>query len=94
MVVTKMKGAKIKYRKCDWWSLTSGIKKRKPKKKHTFTERIEDKTNSYINERNTRYWTLKLNKKSKSLGNIKSIMGCYLNNGEIGDNEPALNTIY
>ena len=41
-----------------------------------------------------RHWTLKLNEKSKNLGNITSTMDCYPRNGLIGDTEPALNTTY
>ena len=40
------------------------------------------------------YWNLKLNKKSKNLGNITSIMGYYPRNEQIGDTEPALNITY
>ena len=40
------------------------------------------------------HWTLKLNKKSKNLGNVTSVMGYYSRNGQIGDTESALNTTY
>ena len=41
-----------------------------------------------------RHWTSKLNKKSKNLGNVTSIMVYYPRNGQIGDTESALNTTY
>ena len=59
MVVTKIKQAKVKYRECDCWSLTYGIKIKIKKEKrvyktiHTFTKRIEDKTNT--NDNNNKY---------------------------------------
>ena len=40
------------------------------------------------------HWTLKSKRKSKSVGNITSIMGYYPRNGEIGDTEPAPNITY
>ena len=40
---------------------------KKEKKKHTFTKRIEDKTNSYINERNSRTLDIEIEQKSKNL---------------------------
>ena len=42
----------------------------------------------------TQYWTLKMTKRNKNLGNITSIMGYYPKNGQIGDTEPALNIAY
>ena len=47
---------------------------------HTFTKRIEDKTNSYINERNRATLDIEIEQKSKNLGNITS-MGYYPRNG-------------
>ena len=65
MVVTKMKQAKIKCRECNCWSLTCDIKKKRRGYKtliHTFTNRIEGKTNdddnnnnNNINNKNNRY---------------------------------------
>ena len=47
---------------------------------HTFTQRIEDRTNQN-NNNNRPNATLKLERKSKNMGNIKSIMSCYPRNG-------------
>ena len=38
--------------------------------------------------------TLKLKRKSKNVGNITSIVGCYPRNRQIGDSEPVLNITY
>ena len=38
--------------------------------------------------------TLKLKIKSKNVGNIASIMGCYPRNGEIGNTDLTLNMTY
>ena len=55
MVVTKMKQAKIKCRECNCWSLTSDIKKKIRGYNtliHTFTKRMEGKTNDDDNSNN------------------------------------------
>ena len=55
MVVTKMKQAKIKCRECNCWSLTSDIKKKIRGYNtliHTFTKRMEGKTNADDNNNN------------------------------------------
>ena len=55
MVVTKMKQAKIKCRECNCWSLTSDIKKKIRGYNtliHTFTKRMEGKTNDDDNNNN------------------------------------------
>ena len=54
MVVKKMKQTKIKCGECDCWSLTYGIKKKIRRHKiliHTFTKRIEDKTDNNNNDK-------------------------------------------
>ena len=60
---------------------------------HIFTQRIEDRINQN-NNNNRPNTTLKLKRKSKNIGNITSITGCYPRNGYIGDTEPALNMTY
>ena len=55
---------------------TNKQKKQQP----TFKKRIEDKTNSYINERNSATLDIEIEQKSKNLGNITS-MGYYPRNG-------------
>ena len=53
MVVTKLKQVKIKCRECACWFLTFGIKIKIRGHKtliHTFTKRIEDKTNNSNNK--------------------------------------------
>ena len=64
-----MKWAKTKYRECDCWSLTCDIKQ-KTKKKHTFTKKIEDKTNSYINERNSTTLDIEIEQKKVKIWEI------------------------
>ena len=61
---------------------------------HTFTERIENKTNSYINERHNTTMDIETEQKSKNLGNITYIMVYYPRNVQVGDTEAALNTTY
>ena len=89
-----MRYDKINGREWDCCSLSYSIKKIRGHEMltHTFSQRIEDRTNQNNNNRPSTI--LKLKRKSKNMGNITSIMGCYPKNGYIGDTEPALNRKY